>query len=293
MSQPNQEVKGLLLGILAVTLFGLTLPATRYVTPYLDVSFIALGRASFAAILAAALLLISKQSLPTREQFQSIIIVALGVVIGFPLLSAWAMQSVPAAHGGVVLGILPLATATAGTLISDERPSVWFWIIGVLGSASVVLYSLLQGGGSVALGDLALLGAVISASIGYAVGGKLSKTIGGWQVICWALVLSFPFIIVPTINALPESIFNLPISVVMAFLYLALMSQFLGFFIWYKAMAIGGIARVSQAQLLQPFITIVASALLLSEHINSQTYLFAISVVIIVAVGKRMPIYQQ
>lgn len=287
----NLEVKGLLLGLLAVTIFGLTLPATRFVMPYLDASFIALGRASFASFFAAGLLLITKQSLPTFPQLKSIIIVALGVVIGFPLLSAWAMQSVPASHGGVVLGILPLATAAAGTLVSDERPSMWFWMIGMLGSILVILYSLLQGGGSVVLGDLALLGAVISAAIGYAVGGKLSKQLGGWQVICWALVISFPFIILPTIYTLPESVHDLPISVVMAFLYLALMSQFLGFFIWYKAMALGGIARVSQVQLLQPFITIVASALLLSEHIGTATYVFTISVVIIVAIGKRMPIH--
>ena len=140
------------------------------------------------------------------------------------------------------------------------------------------------------MGDIALIGAIVSAAFGYAVGGKLAKEMGGWQVICWALVLSFPFIITPTFNGFPESISALPFKVITAFLYLAIMSQFLGFFIWYKAMAIGGIARVSQAQLLQPFITIVASSILLSEHINLRTLVFAGTVVMIVAIGKRMPI---
>lgn len=290
ISQNSQELKGLLLGVVGVTIFGLTLPATRFVIPYLDATFIALGRASFAAVLALMLLVITKQSLPTLSQLRALLVVALGVVIGFPLLSAWAMQSLPASHGGVVLGILPLATAAAGRLVSDERPSLGFWLLGILGSTLVVAYSLLEGGGHIALGDIALLGAIISAAFGYAVGGKLAKEMGGWQVICWALVLSFPFIIVPTLNGLPESVSALPFTVITAFLYLAIMSQFLGFFIWYKAMAIGGIARVSQAQLLQPFITIVASSILLSEHINLRTLVFAGTVVMIVAIGKRMPI---
>lgn len=290
ISQDKQELKGLLLGVVGVTIFGLTLPATRFVIPYLDASFIALGRASLAAVFALMLLLITKQQLPTLAQLRALTVVALGVVIGFPLLSAWAMQSLPASHGGVVLGILPLATAAAGRLVSDERPSIGFWLLGIFGSILVVSYSLLEGGGHIALGDIALIGAIVSAAFGYAVGGKLAKEMGGWQVICWALVLSFPFIIIPTFNGFPESISALPFKVITAFLYLAIMSQFLGFFIWYKAMAIGGIARVSQAQLLQPFITIVASSILLSEHINLRTLVFAGTVVMIVAIGKRMPI---
>jgi drug/metabolite transporter (DMT)-like permease len=286
----NQEFKGIILGVVAVTIFGLTLPATRFVIPYLDATFIALGRASVAAVLAALLLFVTKQPFPTGPQIKALALVALGVVIGFPLLSAWAMQSLPASHGGVVLGILPLATAAAGRLVSDERPSTGFWLLGLLGSILVVAYSLIEGGGHVALGDIALLGAVISAAFGYAVGGKLAKEMGSWQVISWALVLSFPFIIIPTISDLPEPISALPFNVVMAFLYLAIMSQFIGFFVWYKAMAIGGIARVSQTQLLQPFITIVVSSLLLSEHINLTTLVFAGTVVMIVGIGKRMPI---
>lgn len=289
----NTEIKGVLWGVLAVSIFGLTLPATRFAIDDLDANFIALGRASFAAILAVLLLLISRQPLPTLPQFKSLIIVALGVVVGFPLLSAWAMQSLPASHGGVVLGILPLATAAAGRLVSDERPSLRFWLLGVLGSICVVAYSLIEGGGHAALGDLALLGAIISAAFGYAIGGKLARIMGGWRVICWALVISLPFIIMPTINSLPESPWSLQMPVILAFLYLALMSQFLGFFIWYKAMALGGIARVSQTQLLQPFVTIMASSLLLSESISTRTLVFTLAVAMIVALGKRMPIHSK
>ena len=289
----GDDTNGLLLGIIGVTIFGLTLPVTRFIINDLDPMFIALGRASFAAVLAAVLLLVTKQSLPTLSQVKALVIVALGVVIGFPLMSAWAMQSLPASHGGVVLGVLPLATAAAGRLVSDERPSLSFWLIGILGSTLVIVYSLLEGGGNFALGDIALLGAIISAAFGYAFGGKLAKEIGGWQVICWALLISLPFIIIPTINTLPESPSSLSAPIILAFLYLALMSQFFGFFIWYKAMAIGGIARVSQVQLLQPFVTIIASSLLLMEQINAQTLVFAFTVAMIVAIGKRMPIYSK
>ncbi len=287
------ETRGLLLGVLAVTIFGLTLPATRYVTPFLDPVFIGLGRASLAAIIAACILLATKQKLPEGKQIITLVLIALGVVIGFPLLSAWAMQSLPASHGGVVLGILPLATAAASRLVSDERPSLGFWLLSITGSALVVTYSLLQGGGQVSLGDIALLGSVISAAFGYALGGKLAKELGGWQVICWALVFSFPFIIIPALASWPDKISYLPASVLLAFLYLSLFSQLFGFFIWYKAMAIGGVARVSQAQLLQPFITIVASAILVSEHIELQTIVFATVVVVLVAISKRMQIHHE
>jgi len=289
----NDELKGLLLGAVAVTLFGLTLPATRYISPYMDATFIGLGRACVAAIVAALILLVTKQSLPTSRQIISLLIVALGVVVGFPVLSAWAMQSLPASHGGVVLGILPLATAATSRLISDERPSSAFWLVAIVGSCVVIVYSLLQGGGYFVLADLALIGAVISASLGYALGGKLAKELGGWQVICWALVFSFPFIIWPTLCTMPNNLNFLSISVVLSFLYLALFSQLFGFFIWYKAMALGGVARVSQVQLLQPFITLVASAVVLTEIINLRTVFFAVAVVLLVAIGKRMPIDQQ
>lgn len=286
----TKESKGMLLGVLGVTLFGLTLPATRYVVDYFDPVFIGLGRSVVAAVFAALLLLITRQLLPNKHQFYNLSIVALGVVIGFPLLSAWAMQTVPASHGGVVLGILPLATAIVGVLISKERPSIGFWLSGAVGSSIVVIYSIFKGLGSFGIGDLALLGAIVSAAIGYAVGGKLSKEIGGWQVICWALVISLPFIITPAWLQSPQDGLNIPINVWLFFLYLALVSQLFGFFLWNKGLALGGIARVSQTQLIQPFVTIFASALLLNEPLEIITIVFALLVVGTVAIGKKMPI---
>ena len=288
----SNESKGMILGFLGVVAFGLTLPATRFVVPYFDPIFIGLGRAVIASVIAAFILIATKQSKPTRKQLIQLSVVALGVVLGFPVLTAWAMETVPASHGGVVLGILPLATAVAAVIVSKEKPSVGFWIFSLIGSIVVVTYSLLQGFGSFQLGDLLLVGAIISAGLGYALGGKLSKELGGWQVICWALVISFPFIIFPAWMQAPEEDFsNLPLNVLLSFLYLALVSQLFGFFLWNKGLALGGIARVSQTQLMQPFVTLLASAFLINETVNLQTIIFAVLVVSIVANGKKMPVH--
>tara|TARA_B100000953_G_scaffold144087_1_gene119245 strand:- start:2769 stop:3644 length:876 start_codon:yes stop_codon:yes gene_type:complete len=289
----SDESKGMFLGLVGVVSFGLTLPATRFIIPYFEPVFIGLGRAVIASFVAALLLIATKQTRPSRNQFYQLLGVASGVVVGFPILSAWAMQTVPASHGGVVLGVLPLATAIVGSVVSNEKPSVAFWICGIVGSVVVIAYSLLQGVGEFQTGDFFLLGAIVSAATGYALGGKLSKEIGGWQVICWALVISFPFIIVPAwLEAPQDAVGSLPLNVILSFLYLALVSQLFGFFFWNKGLALGGVARVSQTQLLQPIVTLVASALLINETINVQTIVFATLVIVTVAIGKKMPIYQ-
>ena len=162
----HDESKGMLFGLVGVSAFGLTLPATRVVVPYMDPVFIGLGRAVIAAIFALVLLLWSRQKIPDIKQVKQLLIVALGVVVGFPVLSSWAMEYVPASHGGVVLGILPLATAIVGVLVGKEKPSVAFWFVGVIGSGLVILYALLQGSGSIHIADFALLGAVVSAAFG-------------------------------------------------------------------------------------------------------------------------------
>tara|TARA_Y100001947_G_scaffold106558_1_gene91195 strand:- start:95 stop:970 length:876 start_codon:yes stop_codon:yes gene_type:complete len=289
----SDESKGMFLGLVGVVSFGLTLPATRFIIPYFEPVFIGLGRAVIASFVAALLLIATKQTRPSKNQFYQLLVVASGVVVGFPILSAWAMQTVPASHGGVVLGVLPLATAIVGAVVSNEKPSVAFWICGIVGSAVVIAYSLLQGVGEFQTGDFFLLGAIVSAATGYALGGKLSKEIGGWQVICWALVISFPFIIVPAwLEAPQDAVGSLPLNVILSFLYLALVSQLFGFFFWNKGLALGGVARVSQTQLLQPIVTLVASALLINETINVQTIVFATLVIVTVAIGKKMPIYQ-
>jgi len=283
----------MLFGLLGVLSFSLTLPATRFVIPYLDPIFIGLGRAVIAATFAVVLLMVMKQPIPIKNQFYRLAITAMGVVIGFPVFSAWAMQTVPASHGGVVLGVLPLATAIAAVLVSHERPSVGFWISGLLGGAIVTIYALLNGVGSLHIGDLFLFFSIVSAAIGYAVGGQLSKEMGGWQVICWALLISLPFIIGPTLIFAPADALDIPISVWLIFLYLALVSQLFGFFLWYKGLALGGIARVSQTQLIQPFLTIAAAALFINEFIDIKTIVFALLVTSAVVVGKKMPIYEK
>ena len=289
----ENETKGMLFGIIGVSAFGLTLPATKVVVPFLDPIFIGLGRAVLAALFAAIFLFYFDQKIPNRKQLSQLCIIALGVVIGFPVFSSWAMLYVPASHGGVVLGILPLATAIAGVLINHERPAFSFWLVSFLGSALVISYAVIQGSGGMHIADMALLAAILSAAIGYAVGAKLSKDMGGWQVICWALILAFPFIIVPTIYHAPESIADISVMGYVSFLYLALVSQLFAFFVWYKGLALGGIARVSQTQLLQPFITLLASTLFLGEIIDFETMLFVFLVVSSVWLGKQMPIRQK
>jgi|TARA_B110000902_G_scaffold262743_1_gene340281 drug/metabolite transporter (DMT)-like permease len=286
----QNENKGMLLGFIAVCAFGLTLPATRLATTYFDPIFIGLGRASLAAIVAAILLLIFKVKIPTKPQLAKLALVAAGVVIGFPVLTAVAMQTLPASHGGVVLGVLPLATATVAVVVAHERPSLGFWIVGFIGSCLVVTFTLIDGGGEIQLADLVLLGAILAAAVGYAVGATLVKELGGWQVICWALVLVFPLNVLPAINTAPDELASIPIQGWLCFLYLTLISQLCGFFIWYKGLALGGIARVSQIQLLQPFITLCAAVILLGETISMITMAFLLLVVVTVWLGKKMPI---
>lgn len=297
----GDAAKGLLFGFIAVFMFSLTLPATRLITTASTINqaeivnplFIGFGRAVLAAIIAAITLLISRSPLPSWQQCRALFIVSLGVVVGFPVLSAWSMQSVAASHGGVVLGLLPLATAMASRMVSTERPSLGFWISGIIGSGLVIGYSLLEGAGSIMWADLTLFAAVISAAIGYAVGGKLAQEMSGWQVICWALLISLPIVILPAIITAPTEPLALPRSSIISFLYLAVFSQLVGFFVWYHALAIGGIARVSQMQLLQPFMTLAVSAMVLSESINARSYVFACLIIAIVALSKRMPVYHQ
>lgn len=285
----RDENVGYLLGLLAVVAFAITLPATRVAVRALDPVFVGLGRAVGAAVLAGAFLLATRQRLPSRQQLKSLAVVAGGVVVGFPLLSAWAMRHVDASHGGVVLGILPLATAATGALFSGERPSARFWVCAVIGSALVAGYSLTQSRGTLALADVALVGAVISAAIGYAEGARLSRSLGGLQVISWALVLSAPVLLVPVLLAAPSTV-HLPVGSWAGFAYVMVISQFLAFIPWYRGLALGGIARVGQTQLLQPFLTILAAALLLGEPGDIVTWMVAALVVAVVAVGRSAPV---
>lgn len=289
----SDDIKGYLLGLLAVVFFGLTLPATRIAVAALDPVFVGLGRALVAALLAGAILLVTRQPWPTCAQFARLLLVAAGVVVGFPLFSAIAMQTAPASHGGVVLGILPLATAVAGAVFAGERPSMGFWICGFVGAALVTVFALWDGGAELHVADSLLVAAMVSAAIGYAVGGDLSRTLGSWQVICWALIVSIPITAAATVLTFPESPGCVPAASWQAFFYVAVFSQLVGFFAWNAGLVLGGIARVGQTQLLQPFVTIAASALLLGEAIGMRTVGFAVLVVAVVAVGRQMRVIRR
>jgi drug/metabolite transporter (DMT)-like permease len=286
----DAETRGLAYGFLGVLAFSLTLPATRVAVAYFDPTAVGLGRALVAAGLAALLLLFTRQPWPSRAQWRSLVIVATGVILGFPLLSAWAMSRLPAAHGAVILGLLPLATALAGALRAGERPSRGFWVAGVAGSATVVAFALSMGAGDIQPADLALFAAVLAAALGYAEGGRLARELGGWQVISWALVLAAPFIAVPVFLALGNSAPAATWNAWFSFGYVAVVSQFLGFFAWYRGLALGGVARVSQLQLLQPFLTLLASALLLGEQITLLMVGAALLVLVTVALGRKAAI---
>ncbi len=288
----DDETAGMVLGLLGVAGFSLTLPVTRYAVEYFSPVFIGCGRGFVAALAALAYLILTRSRVPSRRDLVGLAVVAAGVVFGFPLMSAYAMLHVPSAHGAVMLGILPLATAFVGTLIAGERPSIPFWLAGIVGAGAVIVFAAIQNdAGGLHLADLALLGAVAAAAIGYAEGGRLSRTLGGWQVICWALVLSLPLLAVPTANEVFHLDFRAPtIAAWSGFLYLSLVSQFFAFFFWYRGLALGGIARVSQVQLLQIFLTLFASALMLNESVDATTIAFAVFVVATVAVSRKMPV---
>ena len=279
--------RGLLYGLLGVACFSLTLPATRVAVTGLDPVFVGLGRALVAALLAAAVLVATRSAWPGRALLPRIAIVAAGVIVGFPLLTALAMRHVPASHGAIVIGVLPLATALAGAWLAHERPAPAFWLCSAAGSAVVVAFALWHGGGTLQVADLLLLAAVGAAAIGYAEGGRLARTLGGWQVISWALVLAAPLLLLPTLWVVDARIASATPGAWAGFAYVSVFSMFLGFFAWYRGLALGGIAVVGQTQLLQPFLTLFASALLLGEPLEPATFVAAALVVAAIALARR------
>ena len=286
--QPHKELTSFGYGFLGILIFSITLPATRIaISGGFDPVFVGLGRAIVAAGLSLILLLVTRQNIPPLRFLPNFAIVTAGVVIGFPLLSAIAMKDAAASHGAVITGLLPLSTALCGAWRGGERPSPGFWLFACLGSALVIIFALITGGGSIRLADLALLGAVGSAALGYAEGAILSRTFGSWQVICWSLILSVPVLLPIVLQHLPANFAAISVNAVLAFLYVSIFSMFLGFFAWYRGLALGGIARIGQLQLIQPFLTIFASVILLGEHLSIETIGFATAVISCVVLGKR------
>ena len=286
-----RELRGMSVALVGVIMFGATLPATRVAVAQFDPWWLALARVELAALLAGAALWLTGQRPPAREHWPGLALTALGVVVGFPLFSSLAMRSVPASHGAVVAGLLPFATVVAATLRSGERPALAFWAAAAAGSALVVGFALRNGGGTLHPGDWAMLAAVIAGALGYAEGGKLARVLGGWQTIAWALVASAPVLVLPTAwLTLSQPLATAGTSAWAGFLYVAIFSQLIGFLFWYGGMAIGGVARVSQVQLLQLFFTLIFAWLLLDEPVDRATWAVAILVVALIWIGRRAPV---
>lgn len=275
------------LGFLGVLGFSMTLPATRFAVEQLDPSFVGVGRTVVAGVLAAGFLLAFRQPRPTRDQVRRLWRVVAGVVIGFPLFTALALQSLPSAHSAVIIGLLPAATAVAAVLVGGERPTPAFWVASAAGLVAVLVFAVVQGAGVPSAADGLVLLAVAAAALGYAEGGKLGREIGGWQTICWALVLALPLTVPATALIVAQGAPEGDVTTWSAFAYVSLVSQLLGFFAWYAALARGGVARIGQIQLSQPVMTLTWAALLLGEQVTPGMVAAALIVLACVVATQR------
>jgi drug/metabolite transporter (DMT)-like permease len=278
---------GLLLGALGVLAFSFSLPATRLAVADLDPFLVAFGRAVVAGVLSVVLLTVTRAPRPTPAQWRSLVLVAIGVVVGFPLCTSLALNHVPASHGAVVVGLLPAATAVAAVLRGGERPTVAFWLAGGAGLVAVLAFALTQGGGGLSLADAELLLAVLLCAVGYAEGGRLSRELGGARTICWALVLSLPVTVAVAAGALLAAGAHGGATAWLGFAYVSLISMFLGFFAWYAGLARGGIAKIGQVQLAQPVLGLIWAALILGESVGPATAGTAVAVLACVVATQR------
>ena len=275
------------LGLLGVLGFSFTLPATRVAVEDLDPTFIGLGRAAVAALPAALLLAFWRARPPDRGTMARLGVVALGVVFGFPLLSALALRSVTSAHSAVIVGLLPAASAVMAVARAGERPSAGFWVASGAGLAAVLAFAVAQGAGAPSAADLLVLAAVALGAVGYAEGGALAREIGGIRVICWALVLSLPLTLPITVAAALAGGLDAPPDAWLGFAYVSIVSMFLAFFAWYVALGRGGVAKIGQVQLVQPLLTLIWSAALLGEHVGAGTIAASLAVVASVLATQR------
>ncbi len=294
----------MLLGLVGVLMFSLTLPLTRLAVRQIDPVWLALARCALAALVGGMALVWFKVPFPRRELWPNIFWTIIGVIFGFPIFSSISMKFTDASHGAIIAGLLPLTTAIIATTFSPEKPSFKFWLTAFAGSALVVGFALWQSKGAIQIGDLAMLVAVLAASTGYAFGGKLAQAIGGWQAISWSLVLALPFTIFGMLLlAWLRGGFFESMSVNgdsnwqsitwqnwACFVYVALFSQLIGFFFWYGGMAVGGVARVSQVQLIQLVSTLSFAALVNQEIVSQGTWLVGLLVVTLIFINKKAAI---
>lgn len=282
----HSALSGWLNGLLGVVIFSGSLPATRIAVLEMSPFFLTFLRASLAGLLAIVLVCALRESRPQRAQLFSLLIVSGGVVIGFPLLTALALQHVTSAHSIVFLGLLPLCTAIFAVLRGGERPKRAFWLFSLLGSLLVVAFALAQSHAVSLTGDLLMLAAMIVCGLGYAEGAALTRTLGGWQVICWALILSLPVMLPAAWLMQPATLVDISAQAWGALGYVSLFSMLIGFIFWYNGLARGGIAAVGQLQLLQPFVGLALSALLLNERVSPLMLLVTLGVILCV-IGSR------
>lgn len=283
----DRTKEGWISGFVGVLIFSGSLPATRVAVADFDPLFLTMARACIAGLLGAALLLILRQKRPSRADLPALGIVSLGVVIGFPLLTALALGYITSAHSIVFVGLLPLTTAIFGVIRGGERPQPVFWIFSGLGGFLVAGFSLVQGFSASPTGDLLMIGAILLCGLGYAEGAKLSRRLGGWQVISWALVLSLPAMAPLMLLTWPESLNGIGPPAWLGLAYVSLFSMLIGFVFWYRGLALGGIAGVGQLQLLQPFFGLFWSAALLHEAIEWTMIAATLAVIGCVAGAKR------
>lgn len=287
---------GLWLGFVGVFVFGLTLPMTRLATgtadaPQLSPWFVTWGRAALAGGLSIVYLLMTRSPVPARAQRVPLALSLLGNVIGYPLLLGWALREVTASHAAVITALLPLVTAAMAAWLLHQRARLGFWLFAALGSALVAVYSLLRAqqlgqGYAPSHADLLLLGAVAAASLGYVAGAKVTPALGAERVISWVCVMALPITVPGALLTWPEQ--PIALTAWLGLAYVGVFSMWAGFFAWFRGLALGGALRVSQMQLLQPFISIAAAVPLLGESLDVMTLGFALAVVVTVFLGRRM-----
>ncbi|WP_434723156.1 DMT family transporter [Mesorhizobium sp. RIZ17] len=283
----EKSFDGWLSGFIGVLIFSGSLPATRVAVMDFDPTFLTAARAAIAGLLGIAMLLLFREKRPGRGDLISLTVVALGVVVGFPLLTALALKHVTTAHSIIFVGLLPLATAIFGVLRGGDRPRPAFWLFSCIGSALVAGFALSQGVSASPVGDSLMLGAIIVCGLGYAEGAALSRRLGGWQVICWALALALPVMLVLSFLTLPPSFAGVGSGAWIGLAYVSLFSMLIGFIFWYRGLAQGGIAAVGQLQLLQPFFGLALAASLLHERVSPMMVVVTLGVVACVFGAKK------
>jgi drug/metabolite transporter (DMT)-like permease len=283
----DERNAGWLNGFIGVAIFSASLPATRVAVTGLEPIFVTAARAAIAGLAGLALLVALRQSRPGRADLPSLVLVALGVVVGFPLFTALALTSITSAQSIVFVGLLPLTTAVFAVIRGGERPRKAFWLFSIAGAAIVAGYALAGAGAGALRGDLLMLAAILVCGLGYAEGARLTRRLGGWQVISWALVLSLPLTLPAALLAMPQGLASAPWPVIAALAYVSLFSMLIGFVFWYRGLAQGGIAAVGQLQLLQPFMGLALAALLLGEPVGWPLVAVAAAIVACVVGARR------